>query len=328
MGVNNVPYCAPGGNNTAVNPLCYNDLGRPVGIIWGKPGKIYPTTSIAALKTALEADILNNDAQVRLYPVQNFEEVTSNGKAPNELTFAGSGKTIITGENDYSLNFRWIIGGFCLNYVARKSNGLTRAGFVIDHKGQLWATDASTSTTPDQCKGLVGYNYTLPLGIQINNSTVTEYQTRFDFSTSQLNDTPAIINFNNENGGGLAYLIGLQGLYNVAITQGAARASGVLTVKATIISCGNTDLYDTYAGILDVAGAWQVRNKATQNPLTVTAAPASAGNRAFQPTVSTSDPNYTATAGGLEVAFVGPTQLAAILGSTDGTGFVSNWLAQ
>ena len=328
MSVKNVPYCPPGGNNTGVNPLCYNDLGRPVGIIWGKPGRTYPTGSIAALKTALETDILNDDAQARLFPVQNIVEVTDNTKAVNELTYSGNGKTVVTGENDYSLKFRWDVGGFCLNYVSRKQNGITRAAFIIDSKGQLWATDAGTTVTPELCKGLVGYNYTEPLKIQANNTTLTEYQTRFDFAPAQLNDSPAIINFNNENGGGLAYLTGLTGLFNVASLQGAARAAGVLVVKEVVVGCGSTDLFDLYAAPLAVVGAWRARNKATQNPIPVTAVAQSAGNRGWQVTLDTANANYTATVGGIEVALVGPTELQAILNTTDGTGYDSAWLAQ
>jgi hypothetical protein len=323
MGVKNVPYCAPGGGNTGVNKLCYNDIGRIVGVIFVKPGKIYPTSSIAALKAAIEADILNDDPLARAYPLQDIVEIADNSKASNELTFSGNGQTVITGDNFYSHRYRWNTGGFCLNYVMRKSRGTTRAFFQIDDRGQLIGTDAGTVSVPEQMKGLTGYNYTEPFKYQTSNTTAADYGTRLDFAPEQVNDYPAIIDFDNENGGGLGYLTGLNGLFNVATLQGAARAANVLVVKEVVVGCGSTDLFDLYAANLAVVGAWRARNTVTKNPIAITSVAQSAGNRGWTVTLNAADANYTATAGGVEIALVGPTELQAIILTTDGTGYDS-----
>lgn len=323
MGVKNVKYCNPGGGNTGVGS-CWNDIGIIRGFIKVPIGKTYSTATIQAMVNQILLDILADDPNQRAYPVSGIEEVTDNTKAPNTLVFSGTGREIVTGENDYSISLRWYDGGFCLQQALRKSKGQKGAYILFDSLGQFVCTDASSPTNSELVKGVVCYNYTMPVTLPKTNSEVASYFTLLSFTPEQINENAAFIDLAAV--GGLAYISSLTGLFNVGININVARAAGVTKVGAKVIGCGNANLYDLYASELAVVGAWRVRNTATGASLTVTAAAVDAVNGGWTVTVSSSDPNYAAGAGGLQISLAGPTELAVLTESVDATGYESNWI--
>lgn len=316
MGVKNVKNsCVIDNGNTGVGD-CWNDIGIPRGLLFVDKDQIFTTASIASLKTQLEAAILADIPGNRLYPVQNIVEPTDNTTDPNTQQFAGDGSTIVAGENNYNLSFRWVDGGFCLLHSLRKSKGQTKAFFIIDSFGNLIGTDAGTPTAPEQIRGIIGYNYTNPFKWAISTSAIAEYKTMLSFEPSQVNENIAIVDFSND--GGLGYLSRLNGLFNVDITQAAAPSSTTVTVKAKVSGCTNEDLYDAYADALAVPAAWRVTRVDNGGSISVSAVTKSVGTHGWVLTLT------AATGLTVNVALAGPTELDGI----DVSGYASNKLVQ
>lgn len=312
MGVKNVKVsCNVDDGNTRVGD-CWNDIGVPRAIIFVPKGKTYTTTSIAAFLAAFLPDLLADDPAGRAYPVQNIVEITDSTTAPNVQVFPGDGSQIVSGENAYTMKYRWVDGGFCLLHSLRMSKGQTKAFFVIDSFGQLVGTDGGT----DLIKGITGYNYTNPFTWATTNAAVATYDTMLSFRPEQVNENIAILDFAND--GGLGYLSSLEGLFNVAITQAAAPTSTHVKVKAVVSGCGSSDLYDLYADALAVTGAWKVTRVDTGGTIVVSAVAKSAVFNGWDLTLT------AATGLTVNVALVGPTELDAL----DVSGYASNKLVQ
>lgn len=314
MDIKNVKVaCATDNGNTRTG-LCWTDIGIPRGLIFVDRNATFTTASIAAFKAAFEPTLLADDPNARSYPIQNIVEPTDSTTATNMIVFPGDGSQVAGGENATTMHYRWYEGGFCLHYSLRQKNRQTKAFFIIDSNGQLIGTDAG----PGLMKGIVGYNYTEPFKWAVTNATVATYQTMLSWRPNQTNENIAILDFNND--GGLGYLENLQGLFNVAITQAANPSSTTVTVKATIVGCGSSDLYDLYADALAVTGAWKVTNAATGGTIVVSAAVKNAGTHGWVLTLT------AATGLTVNVSLVGPTELAA-LGSPV-LGYASNALVE
>lgn len=312
MGVKNVKVsCAVDGQNTGVGD-CWNDIGIPRGILFVPRGKLYSTATAAGLLALIQADLLADLPNGRIYPVQGIEETTDNTTAPNEQTFSGTGRKIITNENDYDLTFQWIDGGFCLLHALRQSNRRTCAFFIIDSYGQLIGTDGGG----ENITGIVGYNYTAPFTWAVGTAAVAGYKTRLEFSPDQVNENIAIVDFSED--GGLGVLSRLNGLFNVHISQAAAPTITTVTVKAVVSGCDNEDLYDSYADALAVVGAWKVIDTANNGAVTVTGVTKSAGTHGWVLTFATQ------TGKTLKVSLAGPTELDAL----DVSGYASDALTQ
>lgn len=312
MGVKNVKVsCGTAGGNTRVGD-CWNDIGIPRGILFVPVGKTYTTTSIAAFIAAITPDLLADIPAQRVYPVQNIVEPTDSTPETTMITFPGDGSQIAAGENAYTLKFRWVDGGFCLHNSLRQKNRTTKAFMIIDSNGQLIATDGGT----DLIKGIVGYNYTAPFKFAATKDTVSTYDTMLSFAPEQVNENIAILDF--ANNGGLGYLSGLEGLFNVHISQAVAPTSTHVKVKAQVVGCGSSDMYDLYADALAVTGAWKVVRDDNGGTIVVSAVAKSAVFNGWDLTLT------AATGLTVRVSLVGPTELDAI----DVTGYESDYLLQ
>lgn len=320
MDVGNVKLaCVVDNGNTRVGD-CWNDVGVPRGIIFVEKGQAWTTASIAAFLAAFLPSLLADDPQKRSYPIQNIVEITDSTTAPNVQTFPGDGSQIISGENAYTMTYRWVDGGLCLHVSLRKSRGTTKAFFVIDSYGQLVGTDAGVDDDGNGLiKGIVGYNYTKPYTPATTNAAVSTYDTMLSYRPEQVNENIKILDF--ANNGGLGYLSSLEGLFNVGISQGAAPTVTTISVKANVVGCGSADMYDSYADALAVAGAWSINRVDNGGVVPITAVAKAAG---FHGWVLT----FAAIAGSalavpVLVGLKGPTELDAI----DVSGFASDKLA-
>lgn len=315
MNVKNIIFGGSSGGNTGIG-LRFPTFGFVKGLIFTPPFAQLDASSIAAFKTAMAAAILADNVSDRYFPLQNIVKPTDSSTKPVEDKFP-DGSIAIVNNGFYDWEFQFTKGGHSLMQALQKANGQDRWFFLFDAFGKLWGVDPGGDNIQAINPNLA---YTPPFVVN-TGSAVSVYATRVNFSTEQLNVNGTFLDFAND--GGLTYLQGLSGLQDVVVTQAAARALGVLKVGA-IMDNGTINLHDDFASDLAVTGAWRVRNKATKNPLTVTAAADDAGNTGWDVTVSVSDPNYNAGAGTLEVALVGPAELSPLLGG----GYESNWLAQ
>lgn len=311
--VKNVKICNPAGGNTRVGS-CWNDIGIPRGVLIGPLGVELPASTIAALKVAIEAALLADNPYSRIYPLQGIVVPTDQTPEPNMITFAGNGQQVVAGENARSMTFQWFDGGYCLLRALRTANGTQRGVMVIDSKGQLIATDGSG----DNIKFISAYTFAKQFKWPMTTSEVAAYNYFMSFETSQVDDAGVIIDFNAENGGGLSYLSSLQGLFNVAITQAAAPTATHVKVKAQVVGCGSSDLYDLYADDLAVVGAWSVTRVDNGGTIVVSAVAKSAVFNGWDLTLT------AATGITVNVSLAGPTELDAI----DVTGYESNKLVQ
>jgi hypothetical protein len=312
---NLIANCVGAGGNTGVG-ACFNNIKFIKAMISVPAGKKYPTTSIAAFKTAIEADILADISSQRAYPIQGLVKPTDSSVEPVFETFP-DGSIANVNNGFYDWTFQFIKGGLCLSIALQKANGMNRWVFFIDEQGRLYGVDAGVGYIQG-----VNPNLTYAPPFKLNTGTnVAVYATRVNFSPEQLNVNAKILDFAND--GGLQYLSSLNGLQDVKMTQGAARSAGVMKVQAST-ACGTVDLHDLYATELAVVAGFRVRNTATKKPLTVTAVADDTVNGGWTVTVSASDPNYAAGAGALEIALNGPTETYPLVS----VGFESDWLAQ
>lgn len=313
MDVKNVLYNNSGGN-TGVGQK-FAQLGFVKGLIFVPAGKQYPS-SIAAFKAILEADIIADLPYLRAYPLQALVKPTDSSTKPVTETFP-DGSIAIVNNGFYDLEYQFIKGGIGLANAMQRNNGRAWWFFIIDDQIALRGVDAGPGF-------MTGINPNLaytPPAVMNTGTNVAVYSTRVNFTPNQLNVDGAFLDFSQD--GGLAYLTGLSGLLDVNVTQAAVRAAGVFKVGATDAN-GTVDLHAEFASELAVVGAWQVRNKATKKPLTVTAVADDPTDGGWSVTVSASDPNYTAGAGTLEVSLAGPTELFGLIAGN----YEGNWLSQ
>jgi len=323
MGVKNISDCNQPLGNTGVKK-CFNDIGIIRAILFAPINKTYTTASLAALKTALQAGVLENNPYNRIYPLQNIVLPTDNSSEPTSQTFAGDNSTVFTGQGFYNFKFQWVEGGLCLALALLRGNSRNRGFFLVDSYGQLWGQNAGT----DLIKPFVGNSYTDKPKLSVGSDAVTAYTTNLSWDPIQITgpDNLAFVNFNIENGGGLNYLTNqLSGLLDVNINQSAARAGGVLKVGAKT-ACGTVNLFDDYAAALAVVGAWRAKTTTGGLPIAITSVAQDATNLGWTVTLDTADPNYSATAGAVQIGLAGPATLAAL--GTPVVGYESNFLAQ
>lgn len=314
MDVKNVLYLGEGAN-TGVGSK-FAQLGFIKGLIFVPAGKQYPTSSVAALKAAIEADIIADSPADRAYPLQGFVKPTDSSTKPVTETFP-TGAIAVVNNGFYDLEYQFLRGGYNLSVAMQKNNGRSWWFFIIDDQVALRGVDAGPGF-------MTGINPNLaytPPAVMNTGTNVAVYSTRVNFTPDQVGVNGCFVDFSQD--GGLNYLTNLNGLLDVNVYQALARSSGVLKVGASIAN-DTVNLHDDFASDLAVTGAWRVRNTLTGKPLTVTAVADDPTDNGWSVTVSSSDANYTATAGGLQVALVGPTELEALISG----GYESNWLAQ
>jgi len=311
MGVKNVlTSCLVNAGNTGTG-ICFTDIGMPRGVLFVPKGKVYSTSDVATLKAAIEADILADNASQRVYPLNNIVAITDSTEAPVIQSFNTGAKAIVR-DGYYNIDLEWVQGGFCVLYALLKARGKNQPFFIYTDKGLLIGTDAGTTDTPEQFKGINPvYVYPFPFTFS-DGSKVTTYKVGLNFEPQQINQNIAFVDFNND--GGLGYLSGLNGLQNVALSQLVAPTSTVFTIAAKT-SCGSVDLSTEFSTELAVSGAWVVTNTATGAPVTVSGVAAVAGGWAL--TVTSPPTSCT-------VSLAGPTELDGL----DVSGYESNTIIQ
>jgi hypothetical protein len=317
--INVASSCEQGMGNTGKGK-CWNDLGIWRGVIFGPTGVDFSATDIAALKSALEAGILEDVAVNRVRPLQDIIEITPSGGDPITFTEPSTQRARITSDGYQQYIVRYSDGGFCLSNRLRAAKSLDVGFMVIMDNGLL---QCYSSPNADSVRFIPGDFYALPALPPTQPSEAPSYRFQLTVAPEDINEASAIIDFKLPGGGGLGYLKGLQGLEDVTLYQQVARALGVLKLGAKL-ACGSVDLYEIYADELAAAGAWVARNKATNAIIAITSVVKNTVNGGWTITLNTSDANYTATANGIAISLAGPTELDAL----NVTGYESNVIYQ
>ncbi len=315
MGVKNVLVsCDATMGNTGFD--CFNDFGMPAWFGFVERGYKLTTVSIAAAKAALEAKILANNKRQRLYPLGNIVQITPNDEDIITQQF-NTGATSVVRDGNYKTDVQWVQGGFCLLYALLQGNGKNSPFFIATDNGYLIGTQAA-----GEFMSPIKPNLAWAKKFSWSDGTnVAAYKMMLDYEPTQINKNVAFLDFSDD--GGLGYFNDLMGLQSVTISQGAARALGVIKVEAKT-SCDSVNMYDLYADELADADAWVAKNRLTGNVIAITSVVKNATIFGWTITLNTADANYTATAGDILISMAGPTDLAAL----DVSGFESNALAQ
>ncbi len=311
MGVKNVlTSCLADSGNTGFGQ-CFTDIGMPRGLLFVPRGAVYTTSDVAALKVAIEVAILADTKKNRIYPLQGVVNINDNTEAPVIQTFNTGAKSVVR-NGFYDLTLQWEQGGFCVLYALLKAQGQNMPFFIYTDKGLLIGTDAGTVDVPEQMKG-INPNMVYANPFKFSDGTkVAEYSIIINFEPTQINQSIAFVDFNQD--GGLGYLEGLSGLQNVALNQAAAPGAAAFSIGART-SCGSVDLFDDFADELAVPGAWIAKNSATGAILTISGVTKGAGFWVI--TVTTPSTS-------VDISLAGPTELAAL----DVVGYESDIIKQ
>lgn len=311
--------CSPAYRNTGFNKSCFTEFGAPVGILFTQFGQTFTTASLAALKTALTAGIMNDLPYERIYPVQDIVNIVDGSEKPVIVTNNLGGKRKVRdGFTDLMLG--WWDGAFCLLYALRQMNNTLMPFLIITNKGFLVGTDGG----PGLMKGITATLKDAEPFTWSDGAKLNDYNLHLNFDPAQTNENVKFADFNGTGGGGLAYLSGLTGLENIVLNK-IARVVALLTVGLTT-GCGGINLFDVYPTQL-VVGLWlaYADNAGVPNfgaPIAITSSTPVPGTKGYALQINVADANYTAGAP-IWITMVGPTELlAAGIGGSDGaSGF-------
>lgn len=310
--LNVLQKCATPRKNTGFNPSCFTELGAPIGVILAPNGASISGASMAAVKTAISAGILNSDPNLRYYPIQAPIDPKDNSEAPVIVTSTlGQKKKIRDGFGDVTLS--WWDGGLCQLIAARLMNGIKQPLWILTSYGYLVGTDIGDGLCSPIKLTLFDAE---PMKWSTGNDS-NGYSIHFVYDPKQTNENIKFIDF--RNAGGLGYLQNLIGLEDILITK-QVRNVATLTVGLST-SCGGVDLFKTYPTQF-IASLWKAYADTAgvadlTKPIAITSATPGADGYAIL--VDATDGNYTAGAP-IWLGLTTPALLlAAGIGGADGS---------
>lgn len=254
--------------------------------------------SAAAALAYLQSAAANNSAADRIYPLPGVFNFTDNTEDATFQTGTFGVQTFVRdGKYDWTIQFTQ--GGYCLLQEIQKLNGSGKRLLFFDEAGVLYGTRGKNG-------GLSGIPlntfYAMPWKAN-DGSNVAMYGYKVNFNAGFVNaGALTFIKFN------FADIASISGLLNIALSQLAVRVAGAMQIGANV-SCGGTDLYSVYPTELASAAAW----KATiaGKDVTVASVVVNDNLKGWTVTLSTSDPDYSASAD-VVVRLAGPSDLAQL----------------
>jgi len=311
MATLNQIICAQNLRNTGFGD-CVLDWGRIVTAIRVPKNKVFTQAELDDLQTTLAAARLAASKSNRIYPIHGFQAITDNSEETIYQTL-GYGAQIPIRDGNYRWTFQYIDGAMCLTFALRTMNFSGTTYWLLgDDKDRLFGYKKKIST------GVYGMGGT-PLLFHANKpkapdgTNAAAYTVFMDINPKFLIDNMAFVQADFA-------LSDITGLQDVALKQTGTSSAGVFKIQA-LTGCDGSNLFDLYSTELAAAGLWVVTNATTGNAITITSVAADANAKAFTITLSSSDPDYPATSGGLvNVSLADPTTLDA----ADVSGFESN----
>jgi hypothetical protein len=297
--INQVANCGNSSANTGAYG-CDLLLKNFVGVIFANSAVEFEGNDAAALLTLLQTAKLNDNSFQRIYPVQYIDGTT----AQNEDTVTTTtpyGVKLFVRNGKYDVTFTYHTGGMGVSNALYGSRN--RFFFLVDAEGKVVGTQGSTAT---KIKAIpTSYYEGKPAGLNLG-AEPQSFSFELQWDPFYTNTNIAVVDF--ANAGGLGALQALTGLAYITLAQAAARAAGVLHIK-TYAGFGAVDIYSNYKSVLAAPALWVAKNKATGNLITVSSVAPDDNSMSYAVTLDTTDPDYTATNGGILVSLVGPTEL-------------------
>ena len=292
--------CLSNLGNTGVG-ACWNDLGIILYAMEAPLGVPIPATTVQAFQTAVAAAILNDNKNLRIRPIGGITKIERSGGEPITFTEETTQNEIVSGFSFVKLILSYRKGGLCLSNALQTGNSTNNGWLFADDKATVWA---AASDVADSVEAIPATFSALPAIPPTQPSEVAQYRFQLNIDPFYMNKGIALID--TKPIGGKRYLDSLNGLLDVTLSFPAARALGVIKVKAKT-SCGTVDLYDQFADELAVIGAWSFKNADTGADVAILSAAKDTVNNGWTVTLT---PNTYALAGYLSLA--GPTELDAL----------------
>lgn len=244
-------FCGADIKNTGVCD-CFFDPKLLTGAILIPTDKVLTDTELsdANIQATLEA-LVEQTQKLRIYPFQNFVNITDNSEDVTQQTF-GYGPIETVREGNYNWLFQFRKGGVNLSNALRTFNGLTGKYKVLFIENQNTLIGTSKKDANDDW-GMGGIPledlYTLPW--KPNDGTnLAQYATRFVFRPQYINELIAFKRVSTTS-----YLLSeLVGLTDITLEQVSVDGND-LVVSATT-DCGSTDLSELYDDELEEVTAW------------------------------------------------------------------------
>ncbi|MBV7531343.1 hypothetical protein [Chitinophaga sp. sic0106] len=297
----NQTVCARSLANTGTDE-CFFNPAEIAGAFKVPGDRVFTQAELDSLMATLEAGVMEPVKEDRIFPLHGFLVVTDNSE---ETVFETVGSTQIpVRDGHYRWTFRYIDGGMCLSNALRSHNFTSSTWIFYDKKRQFLGWRKQDETGAYGLAGVPVVFFANKWG-QATATTTTNYSVYFDIDPFYLNDQLGfyVADFDPSQ---------IKGLRNIKITQSGASAAGVIKVILRT-SCAGVNLYDKYSTELAAVAAFSVQNFSTEAAITITSVAADANIKGFTLTLSSSDPDYPASATNkVVINTVDPTALDAI----------------
>lgn len=248
--------CAGSNANTGIQSCAWTP-NNITGAILVPKGKVYTVSDVATLWTTLQADLIEDTAASRIYPVGPFKAVEDKSTEPQIETDGYGGKSFVR-DGDYEFMFEYK-NGFCYFQALRTFHTKNQSFdvlFIDEVNNVLWGTENADGD-------LAGFSLELLIvpNIKINTgSNATKYYVSFGLADpTELNDSTYAVAFPSNQ-----KLMKLAGLLDTKFTATSTINSTTGVVTGTLTSsCGTVDMAELYASeLVDATPAycWQAYN--------------------------------------------------------------------
>lgn len=258
--------CAGDNANTGIQSCSWTP-SNITGAILIPANKTYTVADVATLWTTLQADIVDDVASNRIYPIGAFKAIEDKSSDVQIESDGYGGKSFVR-DGDYEWMFEYK-NGFCFYQKLRTfhtKNTSFNVLFIDEVNNTLWGTE-------DANGDLAGFSLELLIvpNIKINTgSNSTKYYVSFGLSDpTEMNDNTYTVSFPNNQ-----KLMKLAGLKDIELTVSTTDYS-TETITATVkSSCGAEDLVALYPTEITTIGAgsiWDIYNETDGNSVLITA---------------------------------------------------------
>lgn len=288
MATLNEMICAVNLKNTGFGE-CVIDPAEIFGSIRVPKGKVFTLAELADLRNTLDAASMAPSKADRIFPIHNYLNTTDNSE---DVVFETIGATQFPiRDGHYRLTFQYRDGALCLSNSLQTHNFQSSYWIHYDKNFMLlgWRKLDATGLT----YGLAG----IPSVFHAHKwkvatpTTAANYSVYFDFDPVYFNKYLGFYQADFP----LSEIVGLR---NVNLVQSGASAAGVVKLLAKT-GCDGANMYDQYSTQLGAGAVWAAINATTGATITITSAAIDANIKGFTITLSSADPDYPATTGGL-----------------------------
>lgn len=264
--------------------------------------------------TQLAADIMNDNAGARVYPLGQFINFTDQATAAGTQSF-NYGTSLTTNDGVPKWLFQILNGSHCLyeTMVAAFSRQQAQYDvFFIDSNNFLigvQTTVTQSDVAKDALRGFSMEEIYVPNWSPANSSAVPKYEISFTFgSTLQYRNNLAFIELSDD---GLDNFSGLQ----TVVLSSAILDDNTWGITA-LENCTNTNIGERYGDTFAATDLWSAVNATTGGSITITSVGYNPTTEQYEILLNASDPDYPAIGDPIYINLIPPTELyglAAVL---------------